>query len=45
QNINAVKFENIYEINSMEILQPGPAALTDGLARVRNIILGFQGGV
>ena len=45
QDINAVKFQNIYGINSMEILQPGPAALTDGLARVRNIILGFQGGV
>ena len=45
QNINAVKFKNIYEINSMEILQPGPVALTDGLARIRNIILEFKGEV
>ena len=44
QDINAVKFNNIYEINSMEILQPGPAALTDGLTRVRDIIARFKGG-
>ena len=44
QDINAIRFNNIHEINSMEILQPGPAALTDGLARVHDIISRFKGG-
>jgi len=34
----AVKAQRLYEIKSAEILQPGPAALTDGLARLREII-------
>jgi len=28
----------LHEIKSADILQPGPAALTDGLAQLQNII-------
>ena len=36
--INAVKNNDIYEIKSPLILQPGPAALTDGLNEIKKII-------
>ena len=36
--IPAVKNNRIFEIKSCDILQPGPAALTDGLAQIRQII-------
>ena len=36
--INAVKNNNIYEIKSSLILQPGPAALTDGLNEIQKVI-------
>ncbi len=32
--INAVRHDNIYEIKSTYILQPGPASLTEGVARL-----------
>ena len=35
----AVQHQDLYEIKSSLILQPGPAALTDGLAELQNIIL------
>jgi iron complex transport system substrate-binding protein len=38
--IPAVRNQKLYEIKSALILQPGPAALTDGLAALENIILG-----
>ena len=38
QEIPAIKNDNIYEVNSTDILQPGPAALTDGVAQLTNII-------
>jgi iron complex transport system substrate-binding protein len=38
--IPAVRKDRLYEIKSALILQPGPAALTDGLAALENIILG-----
>jgi iron complex transport system substrate-binding protein len=38
--IPAVRNRRLYEIKSALILQPGPAALTDGLAALENIILG-----
>ncbi|OUR83541.1 cobalamin-binding protein [Cycloclasticus sp. 46_120_T64] len=38
QQIPAVKNKQIFEIKSVDILQPGPAALTDGLAQLRKII-------
>ena len=34
----AVQHRNMYEIKSSLILQPGPAALTDGLAELRRTI-------
>ena len=34
----AVQHQDLYEIKSSLILQPGPAALTDGLAELQRII-------
>ena len=34
----AVRHEDVHEIKSSLILQPGPAALTDGLAEPRKIV-------
>jgi iron complex transport system substrate-binding protein len=36
--INAVQNKQVFEINSEDILQPGPAALTDGLDQIKTII-------
>ena len=38
EKINAIKNNEIHEIDSSIILQPGPAALTDGLIIIENII-------
>jgi iron complex transport system substrate-binding protein len=38
--IPAVRNRRLYEIKSALILQPGPAALTDGLLALENIVLG-----
>ena len=38
QTIPAIKNGDIFEINSTDILQPGPAALTDGVAQLAKII-------
>ena len=38
ESIDAIKNNNIYEIDSSIILQPGPAALTDGLKTISKII-------
>jgi iron complex transport system substrate-binding protein len=40
--IPAVRNRRLYEIKSALILQPGPAALTDGLAALEAIMLGAQ---
>ena len=37
--VNAVRHQQLFEIKSPEILQPGPAALTDGVAKMHQIIL------
>jgi len=37
-NVSAVRDDQIYEIKSAYILQPGPAALTDGLDQLARII-------
>jgi iron complex transport system substrate-binding protein len=37
-SVPAVREKRLHEVKSAEILQPGPAALTDGLARLREII-------
>ena len=36
--ISAVKNKQVFEIDSADILQPGPAALTDGLDQIKAII-------
>jgi iron complex transport system substrate-binding protein len=36
--IPAVRHQDLYEIKSSLILQPGPAALTDGLAELQRVI-------
>jgi iron complex transport system substrate-binding protein len=38
QDIPAVRSGHLYEIKSADILQPGPAALTDGLMQLREIV-------
>ncbi len=38
QSIAAVRDRHLYEIKSPNILQPGPAALTDGVAQIAQII-------
>jgi iron complex transport system substrate-binding protein len=37
--VNAVRHQQLFEIKSPEILQPGPAALTDGVNKMHQIIL------
>lgn len=37
--VNAVHHNQLFEIKSPDILQPGPAALTDGVAKMHQIIL------
>jgi iron complex transport system substrate-binding protein len=39
--IPAVKHGELHEVKSSEILQPGPAALTDGVRRLHSIFAGF----
>ncbi len=41
-SINAVKTNSLFEIKSPIILQPGPAALTDGLSQIHDLILQWQ---
>ena len=38
QDVNAVKNQQLFEIKSADILQPGPAALTDGVAQLHRIV-------
>lgn len=38
ENVNAVRNRQLFEIKSADILQPGPAALTDGVAQLHRII-------
>ena len=38
-DVNAVKAGQIFEIKSADILQPGPAALTDGVEQLHRIVL------
>ena len=41
ENVNAVKNRQLFEIKSVDILQPGPAALTDGVAQLHRIVLNW----
>jgi iron complex transport system substrate-binding protein len=39
ENVSAVKHRQLFEIKSADILQPGPAALTDGVARLHSLVM------
>jgi iron complex transport system substrate-binding protein len=39
EDVKAVKHRQLFEIKSSDILQPGPGALTDGLAQLHRIIM------
>lgn len=39
QGVAAVQHQQLFEIKSADILQPGPAALTDGVAQLHRIVL------
>lgn len=38
QDVNAVRTDQLFEIKSADILQPGPAALTDGVAQMHRLV-------
>lgn len=38
-DVAAVRDANIFETRSADILQPGPAALTDGVAQLHRIVV------
>ncbi|MDP1956061.1 MAG: cobalamin-binding protein [Polaromonas sp.] len=40
--VNAVKNRQLFEIKSAEILQPGPAALTEGVEQIHRIIMDWS---
>jgi iron complex transport system substrate-binding protein len=41
-SVNAVKHQQLFEVKSPLILQPGPAALTDGVNALHQIMLNWQ---
>jgi len=40
--VNAVRDQQLFEIKSADILQPGPAALTDGVAQLHRIVMDWS---
>ncbi|MDO9166114.1 MAG: cobalamin-binding protein [Rhodoferax sp.] len=42
EKVNAVKNRQLFEIKSADILQPGPAALTDGVAQLHRIVMDWS---
>ena len=42
QDVNAVRHRQLFEIKSADILQPGPAALTDGVAQLHRIVMDWS---
>ncbi|MFZ4481012.1 MAG: ABC transporter substrate-binding protein [Rhodoferax sp.] len=42
ENVNAIKNRQLFEIKSSDILQPGPAALTDGVLQLHRIIVDWS---
>ena len=42
QEVSAVKNDQLFEIKSAEILQPGPASLTDGVEQIHKIIMDWS---
>ncbi|MET0504022.1 MAG: ABC transporter substrate-binding protein, partial [Luteibacter sp.] len=45
ENVPAIRNGELHEVKSPLILQPGPAALTDGLAELRRIVHGWAARV
>jgi iron complex transport system substrate-binding protein len=43
QGVNAVKNQQLFEVKSSDILQPGPAALTDGVEHLHRIVTAWAG--
>jgi iron complex transport system substrate-binding protein len=41
QAVNAVRDVQLFEIKSADILQPGPAALTDGVEQLHRIVMNW----
>ncbi|HEX6317435.1 MAG TPA: cobalamin-binding protein [Burkholderiales bacterium] len=41
ETVAAVKAHQLFEVKSADILQPGPAALTDGVRRIHSVLAGF----
>ena len=41
QDVDAVRNKQLFEIKSADILQPGPAALTDGVAQLHRIVMAW----
>lgn len=44
ENVSAVRDRQLFEIKSADILQPGPAALTDGVEQLHRIVTGWSHG-
>ncbi|SFB94124.1 iron complex transport system substrate-binding protein [Polaromonas sp. OV174] len=42
ENVAAVKNQQLFEIKSSEILQPGPASLTDGVEKLHKLIMAWS---
>jgi iron complex transport system substrate-binding protein len=42
QDVSAVKHDQLFEIKSADILQPGPAALTDGVEQLHRIVMNWS---
>jgi iron complex transport system substrate-binding protein len=42
EQVNAVKSGQLFEIKSADILQPGPAALTDGVEQLHRIVVAWS---
>ena len=42
EQVNAVREHQLFEIKSADILQPGPAALTDGVEQLHRIVLDWS---
>jgi len=42
ENVAAIKNHQLFEIKSSEILQPGPAALTDGVEKLHRLIMDWS---
>ena len=41
-DVNAVRERQLFEVKSADILQPGPAALTDGVEQLHRIVLAWS---